>query len=354
MKIKGMKSKKRITRAKSRKIATTSNQYERTFIISERDDSNGLIYTQLRKRLIGDFKLKESTDINSRPYFVWMEQLKNNKFDPKFYSIHCWIKNILSSEKSVITNKYELYKNFHSKYPDACKKYMAASWDFLKFQPLPDAASSVYIVRPVGVGAFAGKDVIIVHDQKSWNNARTMAKKYSSVIASEYIVTPMLFEGRKFHIRVYLIAAKINGIYRSGVFKFYEIFTAADKYVNGDYNNSRIHDTHFKSTPHDYICPDVLSSSQRLAIHDKVFPLIKDCMINYVSKILEEVCKPYPESKNAFEVFGCDFMVRDNGTPVLLEVNDRIGFSFKIHEKKMEFCKKYFNEVCDFLKDYDM
>lgn len=346
------------SKSKSKKIGNTRNirntKYQRTFIISARNDSNGLIYTQLRKRLIDDLKLEEVHHYaNVQPYFIWMEQLTTNKFDAVYNNIPCWIKNILSHEKSIITNKYQLYNNFHNKYPLECSKYMAHSWNFLKQQPIPNvkessSSSSIYIVRPAGVGAFSGKDVIIVHDIKTWKHAKSISKKYNAVIASDYIMSPMLFEGRKFHLRTYLIAAKINGIYKTYFFDFYELFTAAKPYKAGDFDNGDIHDTHFKSTPRDIMCPDDLNSEQRLVFSDKVYPAMKECM-RYVSRILEEGCKPYPESENAFEVFGCDFMVTSDAKPILLEVNEKIGFTMHKVEKKRVFCERYFNTICDFL-----
>jgi hypothetical protein len=48
----------------------------------------------------------------------------------------------------------------------------------------------------------------------------------------------------------------------------------------------------------------------------------------HVAEILRPHAKPYEESKLAYEVLGCDFLVRaDDLKVVLLEINERIGFA---------------------------
>ena len=42
--------------------------------------------------------------------------------------------------------------------------------------------------------------------------------------------------------------------------------------------------------------------------------------------------KPYSNSKNAFEIFGCDFMIDSNYNVFLLEINDHISYKFKNYD----------------------
>ena len=345
--------------------------WDNQFIISSKTNMAGLDYSTLRDNLnnIGIYETKQQT---SKPLFLWSEQLDNNTFDKKYYNTKCFIMNNLSSEKSIITNKYQLYINFRKQYPNQCIQYMALSWNFLTFitntkhiKTLENNINTngvntngvnkngvntngvnkhVYIVRPVGVGAFSGKDIVIVYNIKTLHQAKKIINKYENIIISEYITNPMLYNLRKFHLRTYFLVSIINGKYKTFFYELYELFTAAKPYNNNDYTDKDVHDTHFKSTPLDIQCPDDLEPSIRDIFNKNIYPKMKNCML-YISKLMENHTTPYPQAKNAFEIFGCDFLVKDNYDVVLMEINDKTGFTMHKLEKKIEFSKHYLNVI---------
>ena len=49
-------------------------------------------------------------------------------------------------------------------------------------------------------------------------------------------------------------------------------------------------------------------------------------VLSDVGEIIRPVCRPYEESKMAYEVFGCDFLVTTDLNVVLMEINQRVGF----------------------------
>jgi len=206
----------------------------------------------------------------------------------------------------------------------------------------------VYIVRPVGVGAFSGKDIFIVYNKKTLDDSKRIIGKYENTIISEYVTNPMLFEGRKFHLRTYFLIATINGKYKTHFYDLYELFTAEKQYNNNDFLDKDIHDTHFKSTPRDIQCPYDLEPELQKIFNEYIYPKMQDCML-YISKMMEKYTIPYPQSKNAFEVFGCDFLVKDNYDVVLMEINDKTGFTMHKIEKKIEFSKRYFDVINDLI-----
>ena len=70
----------------------------------------------------------------------------------------------------------------------------------------------------------------------------------------------------------------------------------------------------------------------------------------FVSKLLKGYAKPYPNAKNAFEVFGCDFMATDDYKVKLLEINEHTGLSMEdFPDRKDEFSMKYFSKINDFV-----
>ena len=333
------------SKTKSHKLTKTNTKlivrgFDNSYILSTRK-LDSFIFTSLQSRL-KKYGLLETQDPNNKPLLLWREHLENYKYDPKYSNTHCWIMNILSDTKTFISNKSNLYNNFYKHYPKECLKYMAQTWNFKQnpHQFLSRAMNSeeVFIVRPAGIGAFSGKGIVVVHNRTTFNEAFKNSKNYEKVIISKYITDPLLFQNRKFHLRTYLITGVVSGQYVAKFLDFYELYHALKPYHNSDYSNHDIHDTHFGSTERDYICPHDLPKDLQIRFNKYVYPNMRACML-LVAKMFSRVAKPYPESRNAFEIFGCDFLVRDNNEVVLMEINDRIGFKKYTTEKRIEFSK---------------
>ena len=73
------------------------------------------------------------------------------------------------------------------------------------------------------------------------------------------ITNPMLWQNRKFHIRAYILISLHNGFHWS-FWNRGKIFTAAEHYNENPatFRDSRIHDTHGKTTPCDIYFPEDL------------------------------------------------------------------------------------------------
>ena len=110
-----------------------------------------------------------------------------------------------------------------------------------------------------------------------------------------------------------------------------------------------IHDTHLKSVGKYIMGPCDFNSNMKNIFTDKIYPQMQKCMI-FVSKLLKGYAKPYPNAKNAFEVFGCDFMATDDYKVKLLEINEHTGLSMEdFPDRKDEFSMKYFSKINDFV-----
>ena len=209
----------------------------------------------------------------------------------------------------------------------------------------------VFILRPVGLGAWSGHDIVVMSakEPSSIKEAYKLVGKYENVIASEYITKPLLWEGKKMHLRSFLLVSVINGVYATYFFDFYRIYHAKLPFINADYNNKEIHDTHLKSTSRNIFGPDDIEDPDlRSKFIDIVNPKIHDCML-YISKLLEGNAIPYSNSKNAFEIFGCDIMIRrDSYDIVLMEINEHTGLELKKEPVKIEeFSRRYFDNIND-------
>jgi hypothetical protein len=272
----------------------------------------------------------------------------------KFWNIKCTVKNFLEKDKNIITNKCNLYENMKLKYPQIATKHLPRTQ---KLNDFVFQKGKVYIVRPCGRGFYSGQGIYVISNEEQLqkvkqiynqtyirNRQDVVGRKNQTfdVIVSEYIVNPLLLNGFKFHIRMYLLI-NLFPSYSHKLFDIGKIITAKEEYKQSDFENKDIHDTHMKSTsknmffPHDLCCVDIEKIMiQMIRITDSV------------SDMFEEYAKSYPESKTAFELFGLDFMVDSSLNVFLIELNDRVGYAPAqniMDESFKNFINKYYNWI---------
>ena len=338
-------------------ISQLSNQYpikiesgyDKSYIISSAK-IEGLLYIPLQIAL-NSYGLHEISSNEATPFLLWLEMLENYKFDPQYYYTKCYVMNMLAEDKSIITNKNNLYFNFKKYCSEKYMKYFADTWSLNQFANDKSLVAKViknneiFIVRPAGIGAFSGKDIYIVKDKQTLEIAIKNTKKYQTVLISKYITNPLLFNGKKFHVRIYFLVGIIKGYFVTNVFEFYKILTAKLPYINSDYGNKNIHDTHFDSTDKDYIFPlDITDSNLYNDFTYKYMPQIRVCL-QLISKFIKGKISMYKQTKHAFEIFGCDFMIRDDKTICLLEINDKVGYKCKTIPMTEKLSQMYFNVI---------
>lgn len=289
---------------------------ERNFAIT---GGTGLILSFLEANLsaFGWSRVKEhemNTSVNYI-FFNYLEKMSNDlrRFAPSASRIKCFYKNILTPCKMCIADKGLLFKNM----PD--KSFMARSW--LPLDEIPqEVQDSILILRPIGDYADSGFGIRITQSSSELQSAITEIKnsitnsegKLSSFIVSEYSQNPLLYHGKKYHLRSFFIFRKVKGTKegcRWDIFDRSRIVTAKLPYVNGDWTNPLIHDTHSKTTD----C--------------NIFVDTPD--LSYLSNLLAKIMidhnvEAYEESEIGYEVFGLDILPTTSGY-VLLEVNSRVG-----------------------------
>lgn len=109
------------------------------------------------------------------------------------------------------------------------------------------------------------------------------------------------------------------------------IFCAKTEFVDKDYYNLEIHDTHGRYSTRNIYFPEEFNYGKENT--EKVL-LQMELVLSKVAEIVKPYLKCFPESKNCFEVFGIDFMVKDDFTVMLIEVNDNYGFpSFPLNNR---------------------
>lgn len=205
----------------------------------------------------------------------------------------------------------------------------------------------VLIVKPSD--AARGEGITVVSTTAELEEARRLALKNSeakSGVVSTYIRNPALIYGYKFHLRVYLMVTCLKWdtpLPRSAfqVFPKCFILSAADKYVDGDYTNTKIHDTHFCSShkelamvfPDDF--PDEEGRKKIQVGIDAMTDRIVTCFEN------KRWAKP-PSTQLAYQILGPDILFDEHYNPWLLEVNLRPSYCPYRLPSVQKFFKEFF------------
>jgi hypothetical protein len=211
-------------------------------------------------------------------------------------------------------------------FPEIADKHMAKTFNILKKDV--KIKDSVYIIRPVGKSVGSGEGIEYVSNKKEFEavvNKYKSGNKYKKIIASEYILPLLLYEKKKFHIRVHILFLNNKGKITWSTNLHGRILYAKNEFVYRDYHNLEIHDTHGKYVTHNIFFPEDLNYGKENT--EKVLSQM-EMILSKVAEIVKPHLKCFPESKNCFEVFGIDFMIKDDFTVMLIEVNDECGFFY--------------------------
>jgi len=198
-------------------------KYSNTFVIEKSAWYPGIKYDKLIK-ILKEYGLKQSSDPNENHLF--------GIINSKFYQTEFLILNGFQFI-DVFENKYSLYLNLHlffpihynNTYPQSFSLKPTTTWNDIKKK------NNVYIARPIDSGC--GIDIIKVYDEQTLQMTKKLLYKdkyINGISITEYITNPMLYEGRKMHLRAYMLFTMINNQFNSYLFKTMKLFTAKDKF----------------------------------------------------------------------------------------------------------------------------
>jgi hypothetical protein len=149
--------------------------------------------------------------------------------------------------------------------------------------------------------------------------------KYRFVL-SRYITNPKLIKNAdnnllyKFHVRLHLIISiDKQNIKRFLLVNTGEMFVSSTAYINKDYNNTKIHDTHYDKFNNSFFPDDFpgTESEKNILITD-IRTMFKDICS---SRDLTYKIKKADKCESGFHIFGADIMITDENKPILLEIN---------------------------------
>jgi hypothetical protein len=176
-------------------------------------------------------------------------------------------------------------------------------------------------------------------------------------ILSQYIMNPLLFQKKKFHLRIYVIAyinaKKLLKFYLSK----YGIITVAESeysYSPDDYLKPNIQYTIGAIDKKEYIFPKDYINEFGIDITNKTFKKIKD-IVKFTFEVSKGKIFNHENIKNGYNILGYDIMVDDKLNVKLLEINskpDLNSYTKELHNTVNNYLfKNIYNEVfCDIFK----
>ncbi|KAG1708392.1 hypothetical protein DVH05_025069 [Phytophthora capsici] len=203
---------------------------------------------------------------------------------------------------------------------------------------------NTWIMKPSATNKGAEVNVI-----KDFKKLRSIVNEWTDIrewVVQEYIQRPLLLRGRKFHIRVYVLA--VGGL-KVFVYQHCLVLCALEQYHEADTDNNYSHITNtFQQQSH----PDFVESECVLLLDDIEDILTEQGIADAAgkkTKILSDIGRITAETfdaykgefsvfqplPNCFEIYGVDFMVDEDFNVWLLEFNP--GPDFKQTGDRLHF-----------------
>ena len=269
--------------------------------------------------------------------FVWLDSKKFRQ-DPRYNQLPARLTNFVTPDRSEITRKDRLITNL-ARIPGA-RKYLIPQLNIV-LGAEPEIAirrhitkfckpGQIYIVKPVG--GWLGTGIKIFSEAgeiiKYLLDVAGPGQSSSSWVIQEYITQPLLLanptDGKhyKFHIRHYYVYQPRP---RPSYYLAKGAFAIAKKpYIQGDWLNTDIHDTHFSDGE---IWPDDMNPELTPAQLSSVNKQLAD-MYSYLDSVIHAGC--YGRHRACFAVFGVDIMITAKLEVKLLEVNPNPGLDYNL------------------------
>jgi hypothetical protein len=309
------------------------------------DNEYKYLITHLKKYGLKFADLYSTPGINCS--FIWYGSDEPSRYDiiVQHYNTMAYVGNAIDSTDN-INDKQMLFFLLKKLYPNEYLDFLADSFLLTKQTKYQEGSGDIFIARPVTeinpstkqkkIKAASGKDIIYITDSRTMNKAKELLNNYDNVLISQYIRNPILFKGKKFHLRIYFLITWFDSVIKTYLFDEAFIWTAKKKFILDKFHDKDIHDTHYDTTEGDPIFPhDFTSENMGCNITPEIIKNIFDKIKNIMAKVSrlliegETRIKQFSNLKNSFQVEGCDIMITDNFQPILIECNSKAGFSNK-------------------------
>jgi hypothetical protein len=204
------------------------------------------------------------------------------------------------------------------------------------------------------------KGVYVAATEKDFLKIKSRLANTRAVV-SAYIKNPLLFEGKKFHLRIMIFIF----IYRQ---KHNNKLIKKISYIKKNIVVRTSKKKFIINKKEDYLDPEITISSgkytDRLIYFSEVEKQYSQEFINKCKKSIDDAVGSisldnislYPEQKAGLFIFGADMILDDTGYAWILELNDRPGPTPGVIERKgieaiKQFEKPYFKYFFQFMLD---
>jgi len=283
----------------------------------------------------------------------------------RFYSHPIYLANIFNTHNTLkFTNKQTIIKLFKDINPEWFNAYIPETFkinDLARYK-----FPKWYILRPIY--SRSGQGVFYISSQNElddkiayYNKTKNEAGKLfgNNVITSEFVTDLMLFQEKKFHLRIFLLISYTNGIVNSFLLKFAEIITAKEKFNLELPFTKEKHDTNWKATEKDFFLPrDFTNANLSVHMTKEKFNIIWEHITN-ICKMITQVFEMNKDKllldnqQNGYHIYGLDLLIRNDLKPVFIECNTKPGYGcngidcdYRIHQNyKSKIIYKWINDT---------
>ena len=310
-----------------------------TFAVS---GAGGLDHTKLVNDLTA-FGMKQVNNNARQVHVSWGEMNyklhEKGAYDTAFRNQQAALKASLGGQIQDVTDKMNLYQTMRVYYPDGLR-YLPPTRAITTVNNM--LIDEVVIAKPKG--GFLSQGIELLTNDAELQAFRTRTK--DEAIVSSYIINPLLVDGTKFHLRVYLLLYVNQGYYRAFMHDQFDVLTAAEPYQKGNWNRREIHLSGMEFTTRSYTWPNSVALTTDAAVLQRAMAAIPN-VVRAAAIVAGQRIAPYPEAGAALEILGLDIMFDELGNAYLLEINSKVGFAPMIFERETHniFSSLMFNWV---------
>jgi hypothetical protein len=333
----------------------------KTFNYTISGEYNGLIFKALRDILNeSDLGVKfvekpvtEKVHISFGTFHSQDQSSSAANYDPLFEKQKASIKNVLGGH-SAICDKTILFKTIKNLIPMG-DKYIPKTNTVANFDPKEIKKDDLFILKKKDAARQMG--VLVFKTKEEYEQAKTKLNiNPSNGIISKYITNPLTVNGKKMHLRIYILLSIQSGITRCYVFDEYKIYIAEQEYKKDDWLNPKIHISGAESTKKRYNWPQDIDqfksnpkSNPKLGSKLGSNDIIPSDLIDNLNECLKTLCmgmalsniKNYEESDAGYHIYGADILLTDDNKSYILEVNKRPGFGWVAKDPEDGFPYEY-------------
>ena len=274
-------------------------------------------------------KFFETTDWNKSSF-----ESKVDFYDVDYFKPHCRDCKIVSQLEDIncLGNKRLQYLSMKHHFNNKLPSYVPFTYPFKssEINELKDLfkPNKTYILKPENALSRRGINIIATFEEA--NNWIIKNPKYTIWVLQEFITNTLLYEKKKFHLRIYAIYIMNEKKIRVYVYNNGFIYQAVDEYDVANMTNDKIGLSGENSKEQVKIFPDDFVKTFGMDKYKHITSQI-DIVINNTIMACSSVLN-CPNNKvkdyRCFKLFGYDLLIDDKYKVWLLEINARF-VSFK-------------------------